>query len=167
MIDGKISFYWNDTGYYMLVGGDTWISGEQKPSDGLMEIAAFLSDDVQFSPSSVDYWVGELTNLPESRTPDGFFGMGNAHWVMMKEDKILIACEYVKELRVLVTLEQLLYIFKQYKSVLESGIRDIDLPPEPIEVPFIAESEEATKMYVSIAGNDDDVSCIGMTSGET
>nr|WP_282554504.1 hypothetical protein [Providencia sp. G1(2023)] len=67
----------------------------------------------------MDTWLNNLTNLESSQAPDGFFGIGNAHWVMVTNNLVFIACEYVKEQRVILTVEQLIYILEQYKEFLQ------------------------------------------------
>lgn len=124
-----------------------------KQGYGICELASWLSGDIQYAPHSVDIWINDLTNLSSSRAPDGFFGMGNAHWVMVTQDKVFIACEYIEEQRVLLTTEQLLYVLEKYRAFLGGNYSDPNFPPEPIDVEYIAEGKEAMELYAALEGS--------------
>jgi len=153
MLTDQINF-WKDNKNYIPIGGVL-----NKKNDGSIlgygarEIAGWLANDIQYSLGSIEIWINNLTNLASSRAPDGFFGMGNAHWVMVTQDKVFIACEYVEEQRVLLTIDQLLYVLEQYKAFLVGNYTNPDVPPEPIDVEYIAEGEEAMRIYASLEGS--------------
>lgn len=156
MINKKIYFWWSDEEkLYSPSGRKPGENIRYKPIQGygVCEIAAWLATDLPTGMKSIDIWINNLTDLTSSRAPDGFFGMGNAHWVMVTGNMVFIACEYVPEQRVLITIEQLLYVLEQYKAFLVGNYTNSDFPPEPIDVEYIAEGEEATRMYVSLEGS--------------
>ncbi|WNJ81268.1 hypothetical protein RJE46_08590 [Cedecea neteri] len=72
---------------------------------------------------------------------------------MVTNDLVFIACEYVKEQRVTLTVEQLIYILEQYKEFLQGFFNNASFPPEPIDIEYIAEGQEAMNMYVSLEGS--------------
>ncbi|NUF26968.1 hypothetical protein [Gilliamella sp. ESL0254] len=118
-----------------------------KQGYGVCEIAAWLGNDIQYSINSVNIWINNLTDLEHSRAPDGMFGIGNAHWVLITGDYVFIGTEYVEEQQVIMTREQLLYVLEQYKTFLEGDYKDPNNPPGPIDVEFIAEGQEAIDIY--------------------
>lgn len=75
------------------------------------------------------------------------FGIGNAHWVLITGNYVFIGTEYVEEQQVIMTKEQLLYVLEQYKAFLEGDFKDSNNPPDPIDVEFIAEGQEAIDIY--------------------
>lgn len=114
---------------------------------GVCEIATWLGNDIQYSINSVNIWINNLTDLEHSRAPDGMFGIGNAHWVLITGNYVFIGTEYVEEQQVIMTKEQLLYVLEQYKAFLEGDYNDPNNPPDPIDVEFIAEGQEAIDIY--------------------
>ncbi|WPU24790.1 hypothetical protein RI049_08645 [Cedecea neteri] len=156
MINKKIYYWWspNNSGYYPS-GREPNEDMRFKPKQGygVCEIASWLSADLPTSVKSVDMWLNNLTNLESSRAPDGFFGIGNAHWVMITNNLVFIACEYVKEQRVILEREQLIYILEQYKEFVQGDFNNPNVPPESIDVEYIAEGEEAMNIYASLEGS--------------
>ena len=118
-----------------------------KQGRGICEVAAWLADDLQYSIDSVNIWINNLIDLERSRAPDGMFGIGNAHWVLITGNYVFIGTEYVEEQQVIMTKEQLLYVLEQYKAFLEGNYKDPNNPPAPIDVEFIAEGQEAIDIY--------------------
>ncbi|MDF7671656.1 hypothetical protein PT276_10710 [Orbaceae bacterium ESL0721] len=116
------------------------------------KIAAWLSDDLQYSINSVNIWINNITDLENSRAPNGNFGIGNAHWVLITGDYVFLGTEYVEEQQVLMTREQLLYVLEQYKAFLEGNYKDPNNPPDPIDVEFIAEGQDAINKYEGLEG---------------
>ena len=124
-----------------------------KQGYGVCEIAAWLNNELQNSINSVNIWINNLTDLENSRAPDGMFAVGNANWVLITGDYVFIGNEYVERQQVILTREQLLYILEQYKAFLEGNYRDPNNPPAPIDVEFIAEGQEAVDLYNSLEGS--------------
>lgn len=122
-----------------------------KAGYGASEIAAWLSSDFPNGINSIDIWIKNLISLGSGITTDGNFGMGNAHWVMVTQDRVFIGCEYVEEQQVLLTIEQILYVLGQYRLFLE-GSYTKDFPPEPIDVEYLAEGRDAITQYESLDG---------------
>ena len=124
-----------------------------KQGYGVCEIAAWLNNELQNSINSVNIWINNLTDLENSRAPDGMFAVGNANWVLITGDYVFIGNEYVERQQVILTREQLLYVLEQYKAFLEGNYRDPNNPPAPIDVEFIAEGQEAVDLYNSLEGS--------------
>ena len=148
MLNDKIIFWWDGSSFIPTGGKLVKSTDEQKIFGfGAREIAAWLGNDIQYSINSVNIWINNLTDLGHSRAPDGMFGIGNAHWVLITGDYVFIGTEYVEEQQVIMTKEQLLYVLEQYKAFLEGDYKDPDNPPAPIDVEFIAEGQEAIDIY--------------------
>lgn len=156
MINKKIYFWWIPDYKKFSPSGrehDENMRYAPKQGYGVCEIASWLSSDIQYSINSVNIWIKNLTDLENSPAPDGMFGIGNAHWVLVKGSYVFIGTEYVEEQQVIMTREQLLYVLEQYSSFLESDYKDPNYPPEPIDVEFIAEGQDAVDMYNSLEGS--------------
>ena len=67
--------------------------------------------------------------------------------VLITGNYVFIGTEYVEEQQVIMTKEQLLYVLEQYKAFLEGDFKDPNNPPDPIDVEFIAEGQEAIDIY--------------------
>ncbi|QLR44657.1 hypothetical protein HV346_19175 [Enterobacter sp. RHBSTW-00994] len=154
MLSDQINFWWNDKGKcFSPIGGKIRQSLSGNPLGyGAREIAGWLSNDIQYALHSVEIWIKNLTNLSSGESTDGNFGMGNAHWVMVTQNKVFIGCEYVEEQQVILTIEQTLYVLEQYKTFLESDYTNPTLHPEPIDVEYIAEGKDAIAFYESLDG---------------
>ncbi len=124
-----------------------------KQGYGVCEIAAWLSDDIQYSINSIDIWIRNFSDFIEGKLADGCFGMGNAHWVLAVQDKVFIGCEYVIEQQVILTIEQILYVLEQYRQFLEADYTNPQIQLEPIDVEYIAEGDVAVKLYESLEGS--------------
>ncbi|MBC9132006.1 hypothetical protein FcAc13_11915 [Frischella sp. Ac13] len=148
MLNDKIIFWWDGSSFIPTGGKLVKSTDEQKIFGfGAREIAAWLGNDIQYSINSVNIWINNLTDLEHSRAPDGMFGIGNAHWVLITGNYVFIGTEYVEEQQVIMTKEQLLYVLEQYKAFLGGDYKDPDNPPAPIDVEFIAEGQEAIDIY--------------------
>ena len=82
-------------------------------------------------------------------SPDKDFGIGNAHWVFLTSNHAMIFCEYSPEPKVLLYFDQLEYILEQYKNALSISNRE---KPDPIDIEYIAEGDEAVRIYSSLDG---------------
>ena len=156
MKNRKIYLYWTDFYDEFCPSGmlpEENIRYTPKQGYGVCEIACFLLDEIQYSVNSVNIWINNLTDLANSRAPDGMCGVGNAHWVLITGDYVFIGTEYVEEQQVILTREQLLYVLEQYKAFLEGNYEDPNNPPAPIDVEFIAEGQEAVDLYNSLEGS--------------
>ena len=117
-----------------------------------MEIAAWLSDDIQHSANSARSWINDLPKLSVSAAPDGFFGFGNAHLIMVLGEHVFLGCEFVEKYRVLMSLGQALDVLTRYEKFLKSGHGSLHKPPAPMDVEFIAEGQEAVALYDALGG---------------
>ena len=153
MLNDQVNFWWNEkSNLFVPIGGSIRNKCDGKVSGyGAREIAGWLSNDIQYGIHSVDIWVRDLTDLSSGKSNDGNFGIGNAHWVMVTQDRVFIGCEYVEEQQVLLTIEQTLYVLEQYRSFLE-GSYTKEHPPEPIDIEYLAEGREAVTQYESLEG---------------
>ncbi|MBK0035811.1 hypothetical protein IBT47_26410 [Erwinia sp. S43] len=153
MLNDQIKFWWNEkSNSFVPVGGEVRNSNNGALLGyGVREVSSWLSNDIQYGINSVDIWVKNLTNLASGIATDGNFGIGNAHWVMVTQDKVFIGCEYVEEQQVLLTIEQTLYVLEQYRSFLEGNYTK-DYPPEPIDVEYVAEGKDAIRQYEALEG---------------
>ncbi|MCO6509131.1 MAG: hypothetical protein J6578_10165 [Snodgrassella sp.] len=154
MLKKKLYFIWYE-GKYILSGTtkDENIRHAPKQGYGICEIAAWLATDLPTGVNSVNIWINNLTDLENSRAPDGMFGIGNAHWVLITGNYVFIGTEYVEQQQVVITKEQLLYVLEQYKACLKGVYKDPYNPPEPITVEIIAEGQEAIDMYNGLEGS--------------
>ncbi|MCO7256557.1 hypothetical protein KSI86_20590 [Dickeya oryzae] len=153
MLNDRITFWWSEkSNLFIPIGGEirNTLRGDVL-GYGAREIAGWLSNDIQYGVNSVDIWVKNLTDFSSGKITDGNFGIGNAHWVMVTQDKVLIGCEYVEEQRVLLTIEQTLYVLEQYRAFL-AGSYTKDYPPESIDVEYFAEGSNAVTQYESLEG---------------
>jgi hypothetical protein len=156
MKNKKIYLYWSDNYKEFCPTGmmdNENIRYVPKQGYGICEIASWLWTELQHSINSVNIWINNLTDLENSRAPDGWFGIGNAHWVLITGDYVFIGTEYVEEQQVIMTREQLLYVLEQYKAFLEGDYNDPNNPPDPIDVEFIAEGQDAIDMYNGLEGS--------------
>ena len=150
MLNKKIIFSWSKTfGMFRPSGcfSDENIRYRPKQGYGIIALASWLSSDLQCSINSVNIWISNLIDLENSPAPDGMFGVGNAFWVLITGNYVFIGTEYVEEQQVIMTKEQLLYVLEQYKAFLEGDFKDPNNPPDPIDVEFIAEGQEAIDIY--------------------
>ena len=154
MLNDKIIFWW-DNSSFLPTGGKLVKHPNSKKifGFGAREIADWLRVDIQYSINSVNIWINNLTDLANSRAPDGMFAVGNAHWVLITGDYVFIGNEYVEKQQVILTREQLLYVLEQYKAFLEGNYEDPNNPPAPIDVEFIAEGQAAVDLYNSLEGS--------------
>lgn len=153
MLNKKIYFIWKDGEYRMSATREEEdIRYTPKEGYGICEIGSWLTTDLPTGINSVNIWINNLIDLENSRAPDGMFGIGNAHWVLVTGDYVFIGTEYVEEQQVIMTREQILYVLEQYKSFLEGNYKDPNNPPDPIDVEFIAEGQEAIDIYNSLEG---------------
>lgn len=154
MINKKMYFIWHE-GKYILSGTteDEDIRNVPKQGYGICEIAAWLATDLPTGIDSVNVWINNLTDLENSRSPNGMFGIGNAHWVLATNNYVFIGTEYVEGQQVLINKEQLLFILRKYKGCLEGIYKDRYNPPEPINVELIAEGQEAIDLYNGLEGS--------------
>lgn len=154
MYSKKLYLRWSDFHNHFVptaLEDDENIRYTPRQGYGVSEIAGWLSSDLPGGVISIDIWVKNLTDLASGKENNGNFGIGNAHCVMVTQDKVFIGCEYSEELQVLLTIEQTLYILEQYRSFLE-GFHTKDFPPEAIDVEFLAEGKDAVLQYESLEG---------------
>lgn len=108
-------FNWKDTFNIFFLTGvfpDENIRYKPKQGYGVCEIESWLSDVILYSINSVNIWINNLTDLENSRAPDGRFGIGNANWALITVDYVFIGCEYSEDHQVIMTREQLLYVLE-------------------------------------------------------
>ena len=153
MFNDKIEFYWNDIskrfrlksrGLYKSPNGMT-------VGYGAREIADWIDCEIH-GISSVDIWLDNINKARSDDSCDGDFGIGNAHWVFLTNNHAMIFCEYDEETKVLLSFEQLEFILEQYKIFLSSNEYNKNEEPDPIDIEYIAEGDEAVRIYSSLDG---------------
>lgn len=157
MMNRKIYLYWDDYTNKFRPSGrlpDEEVRNTPQQGYGVCEIAAFLSDEVQSSLVSVNIWIKNISDLKNSLAPDGMFGAGNAHWVLITDNYVFMCNDYVENLKVIMNREQIFYVLQQYKLFLENCFSHDDTPV-PIDVEFITEGKDALDLYRSIDGYHD------------
>ena len=150
MFNDKINFYWNDLfkrfrleprGLYKSKNGVT-------VGYGAREISSWIDCEIH-GKSSVDIWLDNINKVRSDDACDGDFGIGNAHWVFLTNNHAMIFCEYDEESKVLLSFDQLEYILEQYKISLSFNKNE---KPDPIDIEYIAEGDEAVRIYSSLDG---------------
>ena len=150
MFNDKIEFYWSDVSKRFRLKS----SGLYKSNDGVTvgygarEIAAWLICEIH-GISSVDIWLDNINKVRNDDACDGDFGIGNAHWVFLTNNHAMIFCEYDEESKVLLSFDQLEFILEQYKISLSFNRNE---KPDPIDIEYIAEGDEAVRIYSSLDG---------------
>ena len=153
MFNDKVKFYWDDFyESFRLVGRDLYKS----PTGiivgyGTREICSWINNEIH-GIGSVDIWLDNINKIRNDDSCDGDFGIGNAHWVFLTNNHAMIFCEYVEELKVLLSFEQLEFILEQYKNFLSSNESNENKEPDPIDIEYIAEGDEAVRIYSSLDG---------------
>ena len=115
---------------------------------GTREIAAWLICEIH-GKSSVDIWLYNINKVRNDDSCDGDFGIGNAHWVFLTNNHAMIFCEYDEESKVLLSFDQLEFILEQYKISLSFKKNE---EPNPMDIEYIAEGDEAVRIYSSLDG---------------
>ena len=150
MFNDKIDFYWNDISKrFRLEPKDLYKSTNGMIAGyGAREIASWIDTEIH-GKGSVDIWLDNINKVRSDDSCDGDFGIGNAHWVFLTNNHAMIFCEYDEESKVLLSFEQLEFILEQYKIFLSSNKNE---EPDPIDIEYIAEGDEAVRIYSSLDG---------------
>ena len=150
MFNDKIYFIWDEVaGGFMPTSGKIYKNSEgHELGYGVREISQWLASEIH-GVSSIDFWLSNLQKLRSGITDDGDFGLGNAHWTFFTENHVMISCEYVDNLKVLLFFEQFEYVLQQYKDFL---CANKDKEPDSIDIEYIAEGDEAVRIYSSLNG---------------
>jgi hypothetical protein len=150
---GTISFRWST----VLERYDAGMTG----AIGVIELGSWLSNDIQTSRNSVDFWLKRIGAVASGEINGGYLGTGNAHTVMAGVNGVYIQCEYVEERKIFLSCVESLSVLSKYRAFLESDFCNRDDVPEPIEFEYEAEGEEALERYAQTGGlfevSDDDV----------
>lgn len=150
MFNDKIYFYWDDSiKDFCLSGGKLYKSNDGVTVGyGTREIATWLICEIH-GKNSVNIWLDNIKKVRNDDSFDGDFGIGNAHWVLLTNNHAMIFCEYSEESKVLLYFDQLEYILEQYKNALcvSKGKK-----PDPIDIEYLAEGDEAVRIYSSLDG---------------
>ena len=150
MFNDKMDFYWNDVSKRFRLKSN----GLYKSNDGVTvgygarEIATWINHEIH-GKVSVDIWLDNINKARGDDFCDGDFGIGNAHWVFLTNNHAMIFCEYVEEWKVLLSFDQLEFILEQYKISLSFNKNE---KPNPIDIEYIAEGDEAVRIYSSLDG---------------
>ena len=150
MFNDKIKFYWDDfcKDIRLEVGRLYKSHAGITVGYGAREISYWITDEIH-GISSVDIWLNNIEKVRNDDSCDGDFGIGNAHWVFLTNNHAMIFCEYAEELKVLLSFDQLEFILEQYKISLSFNKNE---KPDPIDIEYIAEGDEAVRIYSSLDG---------------
>ncbi|MDI2113788.1 YacL family protein [Commensalibacter nepenthis] len=123
MITRKIYFLWGKYRYYPS-GYSFGQNIADLPSQGFgaCAIAHWLSSEIERSVDLVDNWISKLQDLNKSQKSNSFYN--GEYWELhVKNQYVFICNDYLDEQKVIMTIEQFLYVLEQYKIFLKKNIR--------------------------------------------
>jgi hypothetical protein len=154
MKSGIIYSWWSSSLKSFDITGsepDEDIRATPRQGCGVREIAAWLSDDVN-SQNSAHMWIERVNAVAEGTAKGGYLGTGNAHHVRAVGEQVFLECEFAEELKVFMTRAQIVSTLQHYIQFLNSERKNKDYPPNPFEVEYEAEGEEALDRYLATGG---------------
>lgn len=119
---------------------------------GAKEIAAWLSDDLPRGKASIDAWLKQLADVAAGKIEGGYLGTGNAHHVRAMGDLVFLECEFVEEMKVLLTYKQVVEVLEKYSDFLDAEVGNIEFPPPPFDVEYEAVGDAALDLYLENGG---------------
>ena len=155
MIDGNIKYVWSNTFSAFQPSGYELVSpnSESIRGHGLKALCGWLLSEIGESLGSIEIWLDNVKKVVLENTHDGDFGIGNAYWTFINRECVFIACEYSEEQKILISIDQFVYVLSRYKTCLiDDSSRDKDRAPNSIDVKYIAEGDQAVKIYSEIKG---------------
>lgn len=151
---GIIYPYWSLAAKRFEVSGrelDEDIRNTPRQGFGIIEIAAWLSNDVESKKSTLE-WIKMLSAISLNEKKYEYLSTGNAHSVFATKEHIFIKCEFEDRLRVWATHRQIISVLENYIQFLNSGIHNPHAPPEPFLVEYEAEGSAALHLYLDAGG---------------
>ena len=119
---------------------------------GAKEIAAWLSDDLSRGQDSINDWLEQFAAVAAGEIAGGYLGTGNAHHVRTVGEYVFIECEFVDELKVLLTCEQAVAALQKYSAFLAADTGGQTAPPPAFEVEFEDDGGAALERYLDAGG---------------
>lgn len=114
---------------------------------GVEEIAAWLSDDIQYEGSAYRM-IELLRKIQSGEEKKGYIGTGNAHSSYAFDDKLFLECQFAEEQKVALPIEEAIKALEGYARFHEEGnINDPNYQPKSFSVSYDAEGEAAAALY--------------------
>lgn len=139
----RLTAHWNAVLKRYDVGSDV---------DGASEIAAWLADDLVTGVKSIEFWIEKLKSIANKKAEEGYLGSGNAHHVRAIDGFVFLECQFVDEMKVLLTYAQAIDALEQYEVFLKEETGDSISAPQPFEVEYESIGEEALDRYLAAGG---------------
>jgi hypothetical protein len=121
-------------------------------AQGAAEFAAWVRDDLSQGQQAISSWIEKVNAVAEGETPGGYLGSGNAHHIMAMGELVYLECEYVEEMKVLMTRTQLVKALRAYAVFITEDIGHPHQPPPAFDVEYEASGEEARELYLKTGG---------------
>ena len=119
---------------------------------GAKEIAAWLTDDLSRGQDSINDWLEQFSALATGEIAGGYLGTGNAHHVRTVGEYVLLECEFVDDLKVLLTRAQVVDALQKYSAFLAADAGVQTVPPPTFEVEFETDGDAALDRYLDAGG---------------
>jgi hypothetical protein len=119
---------------------------------GASEVANWLAVEAEYSSNAIQWYEKQIINYDVKITNTNFIGSGNAHHIFSTGDYVFLLCEYVDDQKVLLTKDACLSALRSYRAFLDSDYKNPEIQPEPFEVEYIAEGEEALSEFIGLGG---------------
>lgn len=153
MIIGDLYPKWSEASLIFEISGKTMIAsdGTVRLGRGAEEIAAWLVDDLR-DTASAKSWLERILTIKNGVENEGYLGTGNAHSIGVKDGLVYLECSYVDELKVALTIDQMIAVLNSYIVFSKKKRRDINNPPASFLVEFELEGEAAWEKYSNLGG---------------
>jgi len=115
-------------------------------------VASWLANEAQYSHKMVKWFEDQIINYDFETKKNNFIVSGNAHHIFSAGDHIFLMCEYVDEQKILLTKEACLKALENYRNFLNGDYKNLEVKPEPFEVEYVVESEEALAKFTELGG---------------
>lgn len=161
MFVGLLYPIWLETSSCFLISGKTMEASDKSAElgRGAEEIAAWLADDLA-DVDTVKSWLDRFSAIQSKSEQEGYQGTGNAHSLGVNEGLVYLECVYVEEMKVALTVDQMIAVLNNYMAFLKWKISNLVLPPQSFLVEFELEGNAAWKRYSESGGS------IGWTKDE-
>ena len=120
-------------------------------TEGSLEVATWLDNDV-VEKNTITWLIQQFNEFNFSVKKTNYICSGNAHHVFSTGEHIFLMCEYADDQKVLLTKEQCLIALEKYRAFLSSDYKNPSITPEPFEIEYIAEGEEALAKFTELGG---------------
>src|SRR4051812_8808973 len=103
---------------------------------GASAIAAWLSNDLQYLVTNVDWWLQVLSDLSSGKRKRGYQGTGNSFSVWATDKAVFIESEYADEEKACIATEYLTNALVLYMAFLKSDYQSPGFVATPFEVQY-------------------------------